>query len=451
MYPMKDKVLYLHIGTHKTGTTALQTFFSLNRRKLRAHGIIYPYDRSGGSEGGHFRLYWSLLKGRGVRMQRFPHDLGTCQQEWQAVLNQCDRTCGLVSAEGLWLCKPEDIEMIRQLTAGYEVKIVVYLRRQDTLLLSVINETIKGGRMPQTNAASYKMDYDSALAVWANMFGKNNILVRPFEKSCFYQGTIFADFLHSVFNVELTGQFKIPKGGVNSSLHRVALEYKRLTNLLPLGTHLNSQVLQALQYVSERLTADGRADYPVLAPELTLETLRKHEEVNRQIAIEYLGRPDGVLFTEPLPSSGTCWEPYESLTPDDARYINQILFHKYPFVMRHIIGGIRESLSSPDQHVRQAGSCLLPGLTDKDASDPVTALDRTLARLCAAKGIRMTGSRAAIISASLFRRMVRQCVRIGYLRRPKGGPNRPDDETGESIAAGKPLRLERTRGLDTKQ
>src|SRR5437870_1974253 len=33
--------LILHIGTNKTGTTALQKFLSINRRKLIKHGIYY--------------------------------------------------------------------------------------------------------------------------------------------------------------------------------------------------------------------------------------------------------------------------------------------------------------------------------------------------------------------------------------------------------------------------
>ncbi|MBN9022024.1 MAG: hypothetical protein J0H08_08010, partial [Rhizobiales bacterium] len=35
----------LHIGTHKTGTTAIQRFAAANRAKLRARGLWYPsYD-----------------------------------------------------------------------------------------------------------------------------------------------------------------------------------------------------------------------------------------------------------------------------------------------------------------------------------------------------------------------------------------------------------------------
>ena len=36
------KTLYLHIGMGKTGTTALQVFFSGNRKAMEKQGIAYP-------------------------------------------------------------------------------------------------------------------------------------------------------------------------------------------------------------------------------------------------------------------------------------------------------------------------------------------------------------------------------------------------------------------------
>lgn len=36
------KTLYLHIGTPKTGSSAIQTFLEQNRETLRSKGIDYP-------------------------------------------------------------------------------------------------------------------------------------------------------------------------------------------------------------------------------------------------------------------------------------------------------------------------------------------------------------------------------------------------------------------------
>lgn len=37
-----DKIIYIHMGLHKTGTTTLQTLLSCNKEILRKQGFCYP-------------------------------------------------------------------------------------------------------------------------------------------------------------------------------------------------------------------------------------------------------------------------------------------------------------------------------------------------------------------------------------------------------------------------
>ena len=39
---MAQSTLYIHIGTPKTGTTALQGFLAKNRKTLQEHGAVFP-------------------------------------------------------------------------------------------------------------------------------------------------------------------------------------------------------------------------------------------------------------------------------------------------------------------------------------------------------------------------------------------------------------------------
>ncbi len=53
------KTLYIHVGTSKTGSTALQTFCAENRVNLEKNGFCYPafpvkYDYVGKARNGHF-------------------------------------------------------------------------------------------------------------------------------------------------------------------------------------------------------------------------------------------------------------------------------------------------------------------------------------------------------------------------------------------------------------
>lgn len=54
--------VYLHIGTMKTGTSALQRFLSDNREYLKQQGVLYPDLNQGMPErfrfrNGHFLVY----------------------------------------------------------------------------------------------------------------------------------------------------------------------------------------------------------------------------------------------------------------------------------------------------------------------------------------------------------------------------------------------------------
>src|SRR5687768_11764911 len=53
------KTIFLHIGSTKTGTTALQSFFSLNEARLKTAGIGYP--RTGRSGVAHHKLAEVIL------------------------------------------------------------------------------------------------------------------------------------------------------------------------------------------------------------------------------------------------------------------------------------------------------------------------------------------------------------------------------------------------------
>ncbi|MCC6306594.1 MAG: hypothetical protein IT545_15560, partial [Rhodobacteraceae bacterium] len=52
------KRLILHIGSHKTGTTHIQSTFARNPAALDAIGVLYP--RAGRIHEAHFQLCWQL-------------------------------------------------------------------------------------------------------------------------------------------------------------------------------------------------------------------------------------------------------------------------------------------------------------------------------------------------------------------------------------------------------
>ena len=61
------RVVHLHIGAPKTGTTYLQDRLDLNLASLARHGVTIPAPRSGHSDVFHFRAALDLLLERARR------------------------------------------------------------------------------------------------------------------------------------------------------------------------------------------------------------------------------------------------------------------------------------------------------------------------------------------------------------------------------------------------
>jgi hypothetical protein len=359
---MSQRELYLHIGTHKTGTTALQQFFAANRGLLRGRGIVYPCDMIGGGEAGHYRLSWAVQSETGIVDKRFPADLQSPVEEWDVVLKQCDCPKALVSTEGFWDCQPEHLYRIKELTSEFAVKIVVYVRRQDHFEDAWYNQLVKDLRCMKTPLAGGMFPTKEKFALWSDIFGRDNIILRPYEKGQFYTGTIFSDFLHAAWGLELTDAFILPEKNSNPRLHRIALEYRRLVNQLPLAADQKFMTLTPLLQVSALLNEQGRTSDPVLPPQARLEVVRRYANFYSEIARDYLGRKDGQLFHEPLPDINEKWQPYHCLLAEDAGLINAYLAEHWPKVKDVILSGIGTAKKSDDPEVRDAAKQLMPGI-----------------------------------------------------------------------------------------
>jgi hypothetical protein len=352
--------LYIHIGTEKCGTSALQHFFSQNRKILVRYGVDYPDCRE---MFAHHRLPWSLFPQEGRRSRLAPDDLKDHRQEWLSVLTAFQRPVALLSSEFFFRRKPQSLHIIRELVSDYDVKIIVYLRRQDNFEDSWYNQRVKGTRCttrrPFTGSRSLT---ETCFNRWVQAFGKENIIVRPYEKSQFYNGSIFADVLHYGPGLVLTDEYVLPKKDPNTRLHPVVLEYKRLVNHLPLTIQEKAMTVLPLRELSGRLQESGRPDYSVYSPQQRLAMIRCYEPFYRKIARDYLGREDGNLFYDPLPDPKEAWQPYHELTKEDARSINDFLAAEHPAFLSLIRRGITTACLSGNTEMKAAAALLSPGI-----------------------------------------------------------------------------------------
>ena len=132
------KKLYLHIGTAKTGSSALQSFFYLNADTLEKKGIYYPLEY-GGAPINQFQLSGGNLGP--LVLEKDGHDNELV--EAVAKLLEGHDTL-LFSTEYLWdhfEARMGIFEGIHELDC--ETEIVVYLRPQVEFIESMYREAVE--------------------------------------------------------------------------------------------------------------------------------------------------------------------------------------------------------------------------------------------------------------------------------------------------------------------
>jgi hypothetical protein len=91
---------------------------------------------------------------------------------------------------------------LQQLLARFEtVKVLVYLRRQDSYLTSFYNSLVRNGQTPEPFeqfCRDHRVRFEYNLAAWGELVGHDNVTARPFDRRCWRRSDILADFLHQV-------------------------------------------------------------------------------------------------------------------------------------------------------------------------------------------------------------------------------------------------------------
>jgi hypothetical protein len=138
-----SRVVYVHVGAPKTGTTYLQDRLTLNARSLARHGIHFPTKSPLVSPGlFQFRAALDLLE------EDWGGPPGHAQGAWDALARRIRRTNGTVifSHEILAPAKPAQIGRLMADLAGSEIHIVYSARDLARQAPAGWQESIKQGR-----------------------------------------------------------------------------------------------------------------------------------------------------------------------------------------------------------------------------------------------------------------------------------------------------------------
>lgn len=296
---MDKKTVYFHIGTHKTGTTALQKFFVDNKNIIKQKGFIYDFYNDSEMNQGY------LIN----------------PEKWQSI-HLDDSKNYIMSGEDFYSNILKICSVVKEKLKYFNIHFIIYFKRQDLMKQSVYNQIVKmHGFTKEVSADNhYNLNYYDFLKKLESEFPESELTVRVYEKEQFIGGSIFSDFL-KILNLDLSDEYQIEKKVVNPSLTTEKMEFTRHINMLDLPVGFRTQLSRLI--IKSALDSDEASLFrkqDLISPQQAKELLAQYESGNQAIAKEYLGREDGTLFYEEV-SEDPNWKPFPGLTQQVAQQI----------------------------------------------------------------------------------------------------------------------------------
>jgi hypothetical protein len=237
------KTLYIHIGHYKTGTTALQIFAVRNAAVLARGNVAYSQNLQNNAKQSI--LAFSLFHHAGVKTLMHGYAKPeTPESVWGRLFDEMRASPMekmLVSSEELMRLAefPETVERLRRIvtTEGrdFDYKVVVYLRPPADQVASWYNQMVKmrqpigdfDSALASRHIEAVQYDYACALAPWVDIFGKDNVILRPYPSRASPPETLLIDFCR-LMGIELSAEEARQKADPNPRLDDRMLEVVRL-------------------------------------------------------------------------------------------------------------------------------------------------------------------------------------------------------------------------------
>ncbi len=241
------KTMYLHIGTPKTGTTALQRFFYDNRNVLEEKNYCFPifpfsYDDAPDVRNAHFLIKYIYDEEGNVDKEAFDKRFIEACDLIKDSFSRVDNV--ILTDEVLWnFLFRRSSNFFKKLREQfdekeYDIKVIVYLRPQYAYIDSLYRQWVRMGRTIQSwddfisdIPDRITVNYQEGVKYLEDSVGKENVIVRRYLKQYYSgeSGTIFEDFLNTI-GLELNDDFSVPEDMANVSMQNQYVELKRILN-----------------------------------------------------------------------------------------------------------------------------------------------------------------------------------------------------------------------------
>lgn len=286
--------LILHIGAHRTATSALQVFLFENFQPLKQKGFFYPF-----KVRRHLKLMNQIFNGT-----RDIAETATLLTERADKQPQEIHTLILSDED---ICMRRDLGVLARFRDSFDVKIVFTLRRQDTWLESWFLQNIKWQWNEKLSHCTFDdfmalredfhwIHYDRYVRHLEELFGRDNIILNVLEKGQMPDGPIEA-FCDSIGLTDREG-FSAP-AHINESFSPQISEFMRCLPLDLADTGYRGRLTAACAKIDTALTGGSKQSERLMPHDQRAALMAEYEAGNHAIAQRYFDRDR--LFLDPLP------------------------------------------------------------------------------------------------------------------------------------------------------
>jgi hypothetical protein len=271
---------FVHIGTHKTGSSLIQKVCLKNKEKLAANGISYPSD--GFSKDGHHELAWALKR----------NDL----EEGYKILN---RIKNKEPENNLIILSSEDFEHLRnfesakKLFEGHTLELCAYFRRQDDYLQSEYNQHVKMHRTRFSDDIfkfymfhnfENRFNYKKIIEDW-----NKNLSVTDNHIFSFDRETKKNRLLHSFFESFYPSKFLKNLEIDEKMKSNVGIDPEMLIYLARLNKYANVTDKERQRFISILENEGHKSQKKFLDPTYAEKLVRNYNKGNRTLEANYMG------------------------------------------------------------------------------------------------------------------------------------------------------------------
>tara|TARA_R110001583_G_scaffold195533_1_gene375559 strand:- start:101 stop:1432 length:1332 start_codon:yes stop_codon:yes gene_type:complete len=252
-----EKKIFIHVGPPKTGTSAIQSWFSKNTSQLRSNGVYYPahaLDSNGVSSGNLNTVCDILTPNDGSKVTR----IIVSEKKVALLLNdfyKSDFTTLFLSSEFFI----QHMVLLKKLIP--EANFIAYLRNPIEILESNYNQGVKRANFKhKINLSVFSsIPHVNYLLEYGKKIDDESLHIRFYDATLLLNGSLLHDIL-SVLEVKID---EVDNKNVNNSYHFEALELKRWLNNFELGSLENKidQILQSFDGGQARFSLIPPANY----------------------------------------------------------------------------------------------------------------------------------------------------------------------------------------------